>query len=186
MYVLFNIFQNPNVSSSRKKVRLAPELSDLVVYCQSVTFSASVENDVVNFLDGPCTSLSSFNETKAKSVMVEHNRMAFQRYHQRQLSRIYPRVSIYCFLSILCIWELSISWAKNKYYNKYFQATRTDSSNFNPVPFWCSGAQLVALNFQTPDKELQINHGWFLQNGSCGYVLKPKILTEGLFDKLKT
>ena len=98
MYVLFNIFQNPNVSSSRKKVRIAPELSDLVVYCQSVTFSASVENDVVNFLDGPCTSLSSFNETKAKSVMVEHNRMAFQRYHQRQLSRIYPKVSIYCFL----------------------------------------------------------------------------------------
>ena len=109
LIVLFNIFQNPNVSSSRKKVRIAPELSDLVVYCQSVTFSASVENDVVNFLDGPCTSLSSFNETKAKSVMVEHNRMAFQRYHQRQLSRIYPKVSICCFLSILFIWELSIS-----------------------------------------------------------------------------
>ena len=40
-----------------------------------------------------------------------------------------------------------------------FQARRTDSSNFNPVPFWLSGVQMVALNFQTCDKELQINRG---------------------------
>ncbi len=89
------LFQNPNVSGSRKKVRIAPELSELVIYCQSVPFTASVENDVVNFIEGPCTALSSFNETKAKSVMVEHNRMAFQRHHQRQLSRIYPKVLTY-------------------------------------------------------------------------------------------
>ena len=59
------------------------------------------------------------------------------------------------------------------------QARRTDSSNFNPVPFWLSGVQMVALNFQTRDKELQINRGWFRQNGGCGYVLKPDFMTRG-------
>ena len=38
---------------------------------------------------------------------------------------------------------------------------------------------MVALNFQTRDKELQINRGWFRQNGGCGYVLKPDIMTDG-------
>ena len=36
--------------------------------------------------------MCSFNETKGRTLMVENNRMAFQRYHQRQLSRIYPKV----------------------------------------------------------------------------------------------
>ena len=36
-------------SSNRKKIRIAPELSDLVVYCQPVTFSQSIEECIVNF-----------------------------------------------------------------------------------------------------------------------------------------
>ena len=38
---------------------------------------------------------------------------------------------------------------------------------------------MSALNFQTPDKELQVNRGWFRQNGGCGYVLKPDFMTDG-------
>ena len=38
---------------------------------------------------------------------------------------------------------------------------------------------MSALNFQSPDKELQINQGWFQQNGGCGYVLKPDFMIEG-------
>ena len=59
---------------------------------------------------------------------------------------------------------------------------RYDSSNYNPVHFWLSGVQLAAINFQKPEKELQINQGWFLQNGGCGYVLKPSIMTKGCFE----
>ena len=59
-----------------------------------------------------------------------------------------------------------------------FQGSRYDSSNYNPVPFWVSGAQMVSLNFQTPKKWLQINQGWFLQNGGYGYVLKPNCLIQ--------
>ncbi|KAK0130582.1 1-phosphatidylinositol 4,5-bisphosphate phosphodiesterase delta-1 [Merluccius polli] len=32
----------------------------------------------------------------------------------------------------------------------------------------------VALNFQTPCKEMDLNQGRFLPNGACGYALKPE------------
>ena len=41
---------------------------------------------------------------------------------------------------------------------------------------------MVSLNFQTPFKELQLNQGWFMRNGGCGYIRKPKcLLKEGKF-----
>ncbi|KAA0187849.1 hypothetical protein HAZT_HAZT008848 [Hyalella azteca] len=55
----------------------------------------------------------------------------------------------------------------------YPKNTRVDSSNFLPMPMWCHGVQLVALNYQTGDKGMQLNHGMFLQNDNCGYVLRP-------------
>uniref|UniRef100_A0A8C9YUK3 Phosphoinositide phospholipase C n=1 Tax=Sander lucioperca TaxID=283035 RepID=A0A8C9YUK3_SANLU len=56
----------------------------------------------------------------------------------------------------------------------YPAGSRTDSSNYNPVPLWNVGCQIVALNFQTPHKEMHINQGRFLPNGFCGYILKPE------------
>lgn len=86
----------------------------------------------------------------------------------------------------------------------YPAGSRTDSSNYNPVPMWNVGCQigtlqqyikcycciksngftpfsllsllwfLVALNFQTPSKEMNLNQGRFLPNGVCGYILKPE------------
>lgn len=43
-------------------------------------------------------------------------------------------------------------------------------SSPSPAPF------LVALNFQTPGAEMDLNDGRFLVNGRCGYVLKPAFL----------
>jgi hypothetical protein len=78
----------------------------------------------------------------------------FVEYNKKQLSRIYPA-----------------GW-------------RVDSTNYNPVPMWAAGCQIVALNFQTPCKEMDLNRGRFLPNGGSGYVLKPDILCEdyGIFD----
>lgn len=39
-------------------------------------------------------------------------------------------------------------------------------------PIWF----LVALNFQTPSKEMHLNQGRFLPNGVCGYILKPEFM----------
>ncbi|XP_032784471.2 1-phosphatidylinositol 4,5-bisphosphate phosphodiesterase gamma-1 isoform X1 [Daphnia magna] len=69
-------------------------------------------------------------------------------YHQVMLSRVYPK------------------------------GQRIDSSNYNPIPFWNVGSQIVALNYQTPDKNMQINEAKFLQNGKCGYVLKPSYMRK--------
>lgn len=37
---------------------------------------------------------------------------------------------------------------------------------------------LVALNFQTPCPEMNLNQGLFLQNGQTGYILKPSYLRD--------
>ncbi|KAG9408830.1 1-phosphatidylinositol 4,5-bisphosphate phosphodiesterase delta-4 [Aphanomyces cochlioides] len=55
----------------------------------------------------------------------------------------------------------------------YPSGMRVDSSNYNPLLGWSTGSQLVALNYQTSDLPMRLNHGMFSQNGNCGYVLKP-------------
>ncbi|KAL3101092.1 hypothetical protein niasHS_001552 [Heterodera schachtii] len=74
-----------------------------------------------------------------------------QLFNKRQLSRVYP------------------------------QASRFTSTNFNPVPMWNSGCHMVALNFQTGDKSMQLNTGRFMANGRCGFVLKPLYLMDETF-----
>ncbi|KAL8414272.1 hypothetical protein RB594_005485 [Gaeumannomyces avenae] len=60
---------------------------------------------------------------------------------------------------------------KNYLMRLYPGGMRVDSSNFNPVIFWRTGAQVVALNWQSYDAGMMINEGMFA--GSDGYVLKP-------------
>lgn len=47
---------------------------------------------------------------------------------------------------------------------------------------WNCGCQLVALNYQSPDRAMWLNHGRFQQNGRCGYVLKPEPMLSPTFD----
>ncbi|XP_026093952.1 1-phosphatidylinositol 4,5-bisphosphate phosphodiesterase delta-1-like isoform X2 [Carassius auratus] len=76
--------------------------------------------------------------------LAENSATAFIHHNMDKLSRIYPAGS------------------------------RTDSSNYNPVPLWNAGCQIVALNFQTPCKEMDLNQARFLPNGKSGYILKPE------------
>uniref|UniRef100_A0A8C2BC84 Phosphoinositide phospholipase C n=1 Tax=Cyprinus carpio TaxID=7962 RepID=A0A8C2BC84_CYPCA len=55
---------------------------------------------------------------------------------------------------------------------------RVDSSNFDPCPSWRLGCQMVALNFQTADKFMQLNSALFSLNGGTGYVLKPEWMRD--------
>ena len=47
------------------------------------------------------------------------------------------------------------SWQISRTYPK---GARLNSENYNPVPCWNAGCQMVALNFQTPDLAMQLNH----------------------------
>ncbi|XP_048414126.2 1-phosphatidylinositol 4,5-bisphosphate phosphodiesterase delta-1a isoform X1 [Stegostoma tigrinum] len=125
------------------KIKLAKELSDMVIYCKSVHFNGfedAVENQVFY-------EMSSFVENKFNKL-VQETAKPFIELNTRQLSRIYPA------------------------------GRRTDSSNYNPVDMWNAGCQIVALNFQTPGQEMDINQGKFVDNGFAGYNLKPKFLRE--------
>ncbi|KAF4442821.1 1-phosphatidylinositol-4,5-bisphosphate phosphodiesterase 1 [Fusarium austroafricanum] len=56
----------------------------------------------------------------------------------------------------------------------YPDPNRVDSSNFDPLPCWMHGVQMVALNCQTDDPYTSLNRALFY--GSSGYVhrLQPK------------
>ncbi|XP_074537026.1 1-phosphatidylinositol 4,5-bisphosphate phosphodiesterase eta-2a [Halichoeres trimaculatus] len=84
--------------------------------------------------------------------VMQQKATAFIQFNQRQLSRIYP------------------------------SSYRVDSSNFNPQPFWSAGCQLVALNYQSEGRVLQLNRAKFYSNGNCGYILKPSCMCEGAFN----
>lgn len=147
----------------KSKIKLAKQLSDIVIYCKSVHFSGFEHaKDNHGFYE-----MSSFKESKAFNL-AETSATAYIHHNMDKLSRIYPAGS------------------------------RTNSSNYNPVPMWNVGCQIVALNFQTPSKEMQLNQGRFLPNGTCGYILKPEFqrslssqfdpntLTKGPWLKRKT
>ncbi|XP_062418952.1 LOW QUALITY PROTEIN: 1-phosphatidylinositol 4,5-bisphosphate phosphodiesterase eta-2 [Pungitius pungitius] len=84
--------------------------------------------------------------------VMQQKAATFIQFNQRQLSRIYP------------------------------SSYRVDSSNFNPQPFWSAGCQLVALNYQSEGRVLQLNRAKFYSNGNCGYVLKPASMCDGAFN----
>ncbi|XP_074518599.1 1-phosphatidylinositol 4,5-bisphosphate phosphodiesterase delta-3-A [Halichoeres trimaculatus] len=75
--------------------------------------------------------------------LVKDSGIHFVRHNSHQLSRIYP------------------------------SGQRLQSSNYNPQDMWNGGCQIVALNFQTPGEQMDLNHGRFLQNGRSGFTLKP-------------
>ncbi|XP_037684656.1 1-phosphatidylinositol 4,5-bisphosphate phosphodiesterase eta-2-like [Choloepus didactylus] len=84
--------------------------------------------------------------------ILQQKAARYLRFNQRQLSRIYP------------------------------SSYRVDSSNYNPQPFWNAGCQMVALNYQSEGRVLQLNRAKFSTNGNCGYVLKPPCLCQGIFN----
>eukprot|EP00064_Thunnus_orientalis_P004803 superscaffoldBa00000448_g4815 len=130
-------------SKKKKKLKLAKELSDMVIYCKSVhfhSFEDARENQ--SFYE-----MSSFKEGKAVNL-AEESANAYIHHNVDKLSRIYPG------------------------------GTRTDSSNYNPVPLWNAGCQIVALNFQTSCTDMDVNQGRFLINGKSGYILKPAYMRD--------
>ncbi|CAF1280178.1 unnamed protein product [Rotaria sordida] len=60
----------------------------------------------------------------------------------------------------------------------YPDGLRQDSSNPNPIDAWNIGIQIVALNYQSDDHMMELCYGKFIDNGGCGYVLKPYYLID--------
>jgi phosphatidylinositol phospholipase C, delta len=59
----------------------------------------------------------------------------------------------------------------------YPAGSRFDSSNYHPQPYWNTGCQVVALNWQSNKTfSWRLNRSFFLDNGRSGYLLKPDYL----------
>ena len=69
-----------------------------------------------------------------------------------------------------------LSCTERQLVRTYPKGMRFDSSNYNPLPMWSCGIQMVALNFQTVDTYMHLNQGFFRRNGGCGYILKPAVM----------
>ncbi|XP_077544076.1 uncharacterized protein LOC144156122 [Haemaphysalis longicornis] len=183
--------------------QIAPELSDLVTYCQAIKFRGFV------------TCPSPTNSVKVKKVSSKKNVLASagsplgantplqttEAKHETPTASAAPAPASapsstkrHCSNSV-CFQVSSmnesaakrlckrhplalITHCENQLMRTYPAGMRIDSSNFNPVTFWAFGLQMVALNYQTEDAGLHINTAMFEQNGSCGYVLKPSAMWD--------
>ncbi|NWW36879.1 PLCH1 phosphodiesterase, partial [Panurus biarmicus] len=50
------------------------------------------------------------------------------------------------------------------------------------VPFSYPGCTMLALNYQSEGRVMQLNEAKFRVNGNCGYVLKPQQMCKGTFN----
>ncbi|XP_075753864.1 1-phosphatidylinositol 4,5-bisphosphate phosphodiesterase zeta-1 [Pelodiscus sinensis] len=126
-----------------KKVKLAMELSELVIFTKAVKFKNFEQSrEKQKFYE-----MNSIGEVKARKLAKQSGN-EFVRHTARFITRIYPK------------------------------GTRATSSNYNPQEFWNVGCQMVALNFQTPGLQMELHAGRFLDNGGCGYILKPEFLRD--------
>jgi hypothetical protein len=78
--------------------------------------------------------------------LIKNHASDWVQYNKKQMSRIYPA------------------------------GVRIDSSNYNPVPSWNVGSQIVALNYQTSCFQMHLNDGKYMDNMNAGYILKPEAL----------
>ncbi|KAI9923849.1 hypothetical protein ASPWEDRAFT_51316 [Aspergillus wentii DTO 134E9] len=90
----------------------------------------------------------SFAERSFESICRDpENKSSFEKHNRKYLTRVYP------------------------------SGFRLRSSNFDPLKFWRRGVQMAALNWQTYDIGMQLNHAMFAAGSDrTGYILKPESL----------
>ncbi|CAD6946737.1 unnamed protein product [Tilletia laevis] len=130
------------------KKALSASLASLLVYTIGVSFQGWASDEEYRYEVEHMISLGEGDAIKH----IKESKDSLVRHNMTHLTRVWPSM-------------------------KGMKALpRLQSANFSPHDMWAAGCQLVALNWQTPDLGMQINHAMFVRNGKCGYVLKPDAL----------
>ncbi|KAJ2660122.1 1-phosphatidylinositol 4,5-bisphosphate phosphodiesterase delta-1 [Coemansia sp. RSA 1199] len=134
---------SPRASSAQLKRKIAPELSELIIYCKAGHFEGFDEGDPEPAYD----RVMSVSESASNQLLKQRPRQ-YAWHNAVQMTRVYPSFS------------------------------RVTSTNYNPIAHWACGCQLVALNFQTRDRNMQIYDAMFRRTHGMGYVPKPRSLCD--------
>lgn len=128
----------------KKTIVIAKELAEITSFggANRKKLCALWETGTVHPARQLASDIVSINETKVAELFEGGQGSVLREYNQRNMTRVYPK------------------------------GTRVDSSNYNPMLGWAAGCQITAINFQSPDRGLWLNHGRFMINGRSGYVLK--------------
>ena len=126
------------------KTDVEPELSDTFRSLVNICSSIKFGDLDKSRVMDKYYNVSSLSEVRADLEIKNYGVKAAIEHSERQLIRVYP------------------------------SGMRVGSSNFDPIPYWNSGFQMAALNFQTADDCMIINAGRFRVNANCGFVLKPR------------
>ena len=153
-----------DIKEKEKKVGMMGSMKNMINKAKTSSKKVSIDTELskltflgtgkVKKFDAESNALApdmmcSYSETKTAKYLRDSTTTAGWINHNRKhMSRIYPK------------------------------GTRIDSSNYDPIPSWAAGNQLVALNYQTLDQNTQLSYGKFRENGKSGYLLKPEYMIQ--------
>lgn len=128
--------------------------------------------------------VSSLNETVMNQI-IQLKPGELVRFNQRQLLRVYPsnyRVDSSNF-NPQPYWNEGCHMGNTVTETALFKMTMRGilsiAAAFHLYVCWCF--ILVAMNYQTEGRMLELNRAKFSSNGNCGYILRPKCMCKGLW-----
>ncbi|KAG0409855.1 hypothetical protein HPB47_013032 [Ixodes persulcatus] len=142
----------------------------------------SEEDDFVDSNSGSSESAKKLKLCKSLSDLVSLSRISFTDFGTSHQSQAEHEVCSFSETSALklghALADEVASHARRFLAHVSPNASRVDSSNYNPLDLWACGIQMAAMNLQTSGVSMDLHRGWFQQNGGCGYVLKPACLRQ--------